>query len=402
MWAFLLPLAMGIGNTAPKLARQTFYLFHSRIIQVHSIILQIDIPIGFLCQDEETHRMKINKKIVLYFGLGGILPVIYFVGEGLYEGKDDPRSLVFYTDILIDLVVSYGMTTSISLVVLLCLEKVNQIFPWEKNIWARFAADITFTPIVAAISVYPLAVLTFYIYHDDAFNAHILKNVIIAIVLDLLLVAVYEGTYFFKQWKQSLLKTERLEKENISSRFEALKNQINPHFLFNSLNTLSSLVHESAEKSEAFIDEFAKIYRYVLDNQESIAVSLKKELAFVESFMYLQKIRFGESLDSHIKIEASKLDKLVPTLSLQLLIENAIKHNMVTRSAPLKIKIHTENEFLIVENNLQRRKQVNNSTAIGLKNLRERYELITKRKPEFIVGDNSYIAKIPLIDKDEL
>lgn len=393
---------MGMEDTGSKLARQAFHLFHSRIIQVHSIILQIDIPIGFLCQDEETLRMKINKKIVLYFGLGGILPVIYFVGEGLYEGKDDPTSLVFYTDILIDLVLSYGMTTSISLVVLLCLEKVNQIFPWEKNIWVRFAADITITPIVAAISVYPLAVITFYIYHDDAFNAHILKNVIIAIVLDLLLVAVYEGTYFFKQWKQSLLKSERLEKENISSRFEALKNQINPHFLFNSLNTLSSLVHESAEKSEAFIDEFAKIYRYVLENQESIAVSLKKELAFVESFMYLQKIRFGESLDTEVAIDASKLEKLVPTLSLQLLIENAIKHNMVTRSAPLKIKIHTDGGFLIVENNLQMRKQVNNSTAIGLKNLRERYKLITRLKPEFIVTDNSYIAKIPLIDKDEL
>lgn len=393
---------MGIENTTSKLAKQAIHLLHSQIFQVHSIILQIDIRIGFLCYDEETHRMKINKKIVLYFGLGGILPVIYFTGEGLYEGKDDPAQLVFYTDILVDLLISYGMTTTISLVVLLCVEKVNDVFPWEKNLWARFAADVAITPIVAAICVYPLAVLTFYIYHDDEFNAHILKNVIIAIVLDLLLVAVYESTYFFKQWKQSLLKTERLEKENISSRFEALKNQINPHFLFNSLNTLSSLVHESAEKSEAFIDEFAKIYRYVLENQESIAVSLKKELTFVESFMYLQKIRFGESLDTEITIEASKLEKLVPTLSLQLLIENAIKHNMVTRSAPLKIKIHTDGGFLIVENNLQLRKQVNNSTAIGLKNLMERYKLITKLKPEFIVTDNSYIAKIPLIDKDEL
>lgn len=347
--------------------------------------------------------MKINQKIVFYFGLGGILPVIFFAIEGLYTGEKVLSAPSFYSNVLIDLVISYTMTTSVSWLVLISLKQVDKIFPWEKNIWKRFAADILITPAIAVIGVYPLALLTYNLYgNDSTLNGHILKNIVITIVLDLLLVAIYEGVYFFKQWKQSLLKSARLEKENISSKFEALKNQINPHFLFNSLNTLSSLVHEDADKSEAFIEEFARIYRYVLENQENVVVPLDKELKFIHSFMYLQKIRFGDSLDSDIKIDTSKLEMLVPTLSLQLLIENAIKHNKVTKSDPLKIKIYIEADFLIVENNLQLRKHVQNSTGIGLKNLKDRYGLMTDIQPEFIVSEHAYIAKIPLIAESTL
>lgn len=342
--------------------------------------------------------MKINKSIVFYFGIGGILPVIYFIGEGIYRGLYDPTTSEFYLDLFRNMLISYVMVTSISWVVLLSIEFVDKLFPWQKNIWGRFAADILITPTIAVIAVIPQASLTYFIYEQyDTFQVHMIKNVVITIVMDLILVAVYEGVYFFKQWKRSLLKTEKLEKEFLSSKFEALKNQINPHFLFNSLNTLSALIHEDVDKSEKFIDEFARIYRYVLENQENIAVSLNSELAFVKSYLYLQQIRFGQSLDSEIKIDTSKLDHMIPTLSLQLLIENAIKHNIVTKSDPLKIKIYNEGEYLVVENNLQLRDQEENSTGIGLNNLKERYKLMTDHKPEFIVTEKLYVAKIPLI-----
>jgi two-component system LytT family sensor kinase len=342
--------------------------------------------------------MKINKSIVFYFGIGGILPVIYFIGEGIYRGLYDPTTSEFYVDLFRNILISYGMVTSISWVVLLSIELVDKLFPWQKNIWGRFAADALITPAIAVIAVIPLAALTYLIYNQyDTFQVHMIKNVVITIVMDLILVAVYEGVYFFKQWKRSLLKTEQLEKEFLSSKFEALKNQINPHFLFNSLNTLSALIHEDVDKSEKFIDEFAKIYRYVLENQENIAVSLNNELAFVKSYLYLQQIRFGKSLDSEIKIDVSKLDYMIPTLSLQLLIENAIKHNKITKSDPLKIKIYNEEDYLVVENNLQLRDQKNDSTGIGLNNLKERYKLMTENSPEFVVTKKSYVAKIPLI-----
>ncbi|MFT7034975.1 MAG: two-component system LytT family sensor kinase [Cyclobacteriaceae bacterium] len=342
--------------------------------------------------------MQINKKIVFYFGIAGILPVIYFTGEDLYQGTIDPTNAPFYSNLLLNLVITYTLTTFISFIIAHSIEWVDKIFPWQQNIWKRFSADILITPAIAVASIYPLSFVTYHIFQGtDSLQVHIIKNVIIAIVLDFILVAVYEGVYFFKQWKQSLLKTEKLEKEFLSSKFEALKNQINPHFLFNSLNTLSALIHEDVDKSEKFIDEFAKIYRYVLENQENIAVSLNNELAFVKSYLYLQQIRFGKSLDSEIKIDVSKLDYMIPTLSLQLLIENAIKHNKITKSDPLKIKIYNEEDYLVVENNLQLRDQKNDSTGIGLNNLKERYKLMTEHKPEFIVTEKSYVAKIPLI-----
>ena len=345
--------------------------------------------------------MKIDKKIVLYFGLGGILPVIYFSIEGVYNGYYDPTTSDFFLQILINLGISYFMTTSVSLLVLFSVEAVDKFFPWSKNVWKRFMADVLITPTIAVIGVLPLAWITYFIYKEhDTLETHMIKNVVMALVLDLILVAIYEGVYFFKQWKSSLLRTEMLEKENMASRFEALKDQINPHFLFNSLNTLSSLVHEDANKAEAFIEEFAKIYRYVLEHQDKTILSLSCELRFVESYMYLQKIRFGDALAIELDIDENEQELKVPTLSLQLLIENAIKHNKVTKADPLLIKIHIHEDYLFVENNLQLRENRNSSVGIGQKNLIERYSLITHRTPSFHSTDSSYIAKIPLLIPD--
>lgn len=343
--------------------------------------------------------MKINRKVIFYFGFSAILPVIYFTSVAVYEGAYKPWELHFFYHVLKDLIVSYLIVTFICGVVMYSLDWVNKVLPWQKGPWKRFLADITVTPIVAVTLMYPIAHLTYLIYHNHGtFEQHLLKNQVITVIMDLLLVAIYEGVYFFKQWKESLIKAERLEKENIASRFEALKNQINPHFLFNCLNTLSSLVHEDADKSETFIEEFSKIYRYVLDNRDRLAVSLRQESAFIQSFLFLQKIRFGDNLSVDLKIDATKMDRVIPTLSLQLLVENAIKHNKVTKAAPLHIGIFDEEDYLVVKNNLQLRSHNGNSTGIGLKNLKERYAVMTDYTPEFFTTKDEYIAKIPLIE----
>lgn len=136
------------------------------------------------------------------------------------------------------------------------------------------------------------------------YREHILKGLVISTFLNLFLTTFYEGIRLFSKWKISLVESERLEKENIASKFEALKNQVNPHFLFNSLNTLSSLIYTDTAKAEKFIDEFANIYRYVLDNRDRFVVSLKEEVEFIKSFVYLLQIRFGEGLHFNIKIDS--------------------------------------------------------------------------------------------------
>ncbi|MBC8047305.1 MAG: histidine kinase [Fimbriimonadaceae bacterium] len=193
---------------------------------------------------------------------------------------------------------------------------------------------------------------------------------------------------------------ERLEKENINAQLESLKTQVSPHFLFNSFNALQSLIDTDPQKAKDFLQELSKVYRYVLEHKDDLVVEIKEELSFIQSFIYLNKIRFGESLQFDTQIDAHAAKQYIPPLSLQLLVENAIKHNIVSSEKPLRIGISNENGYLIVKNNLQLRTEKIISTGIGLENLKERYRLIHNIAPEFILTKESYIAKIPVIEKE--
>jgi LytS/YehU family sensor histidine kinase len=172
--------------------------------------------------------------------------------------------------------------------------------------------------------------------------------------------------------------------------------------MFNSLNVLSGLINVDVAKAQLFIDEFSQIYRYVLETIEQPVVPLSKELDFMRSYLFLQQIRYGENLTFTVDIPAELLQRVVPPLSLQVLLENAIKHNIVNETKPLKIEIFSEGETLVVRNNIQA-KISGTSTGLGLKNLSKRYALISTSEPSFRIIDNHYVAKIPLIkiDADE-
>ena len=192
-----------------------------------------------------------------------------------------------------------------------------------------------------------------------------------------------------------------LENENMLSQYEALKNQVNPHFLFNSLNTLASLIRFEPNNALKFIEEFSDIYRYVLDVKDKILVTVKEELDFVQSYAYLQKLRHNQNLELLVNINAEFLHKFIVPLSLQILVENAIKHNEISEPYPLTIDIICENEWIIVKNNINKIDSHLLSKKVGLKNLTERYNLICEKKPTFIVNNKEYIAKIPIINEEE-
>jgi sensor histidine kinase YesM len=190
----------------------------------------------------------------------------------------------------------------------------------------------------------------------------------------------------------------KLEKESIQSQFEMLKQQVNPHFLFNSLNVLISLIKIDQDLAEKFTEQLSKVYRYVLENKEKEMVSLQTELNFLDAYMFLLNIRFKDKLEFNINISIDKYEKLILPLALQLLIENSIKHNVFSKKSPLKIDIFSdENDFLNVINNLQIRETNFASTGIGLKNIINRYKLITLKEPVFEKTENQFIAKIPLL-----
>jgi LytS/YehU family sensor histidine kinase len=194
-----------------------------------------------------------------------------------------------------------------------------------------------------------------------------------------------------------------IQKRIAQAQFESLKNQVNPHFLFNSLNVLSSLVHIDADLSENFIYRLAKCYRYLLEQKDKALVTLKTELDFADAFSFLLKIRFEDKLHILIEVDESiRSQFLIAPLTLQLLIENAVKHNSISNESPLIIKIYLESgETLVVENNLQLRQQKLIGTAVGKQNILQRYTLLGFKEPDFLQTDNFYIVKIPLIEKQD-
>jgi two-component system, LytTR family, sensor kinase len=201
--------------------------------------------------------------------------------------------------------------------------------------------------------------------------------------------------FFYSQWSDALKREEKLAQEKLLFQYETLKSQVNPHFLFNSLNTLSSLVHSNPSLSEEFIQKLSNIYRYVLENQEKDLVPLTDEVQFVQEYFSLQKIRDEDKIE--LKVELTETENvLIPPVSLQLLIENALKHNAATRKNPLIVTIHNEGlDKLVVRNNLQPKSQLSNSSKTGLKNLGERCRLILKHEIEIIQTETEFVVKIP-------
>ncbi len=196
---------------------------------------------------------------------------------------------------------------------------------------------------------------------------------------------------------QLMVKTARMEKEHILSQYEILKNQINPHFLFNSMNILSSLIPRNPQTAVKFTKQFSKVFRTLLEMNEELTIPLEQELDFIKSYLFLQKMRFDKSLQIQVRIAKSKLDLQLPPFGMQLLIENAIKHNIISEEMPLKITISNEGDYLKVSNNLQLRGGNTASTGIGLKNLKARYKMLTDT-PILLENDGqNYTAKIPLI-----
>ena len=202
--------------------------------------------------------------------------------------------------------------------------------------------------------------------------------------------------FFYVMWAEAVDNLKKLREEKLIFQYETLKSQVNPHFLFNSLNTLISLVRSEPELSEKFVQKLSSIYRYILENREKELVPLSAELDFVHDYFYLQKIRDDDKIEMKTELNISKNAMIVP-VSLQLLVENALKHNTSTRKQPLEIIIHNEGiDKLVVRNKLQTKTQLAVSSKIGLKNLNERCRLILNREIEILETADEFIVKIPV------
>jgi PAS domain S-box-containing protein len=206
-----------------------------------------------------------------------------------------------------------------------------------------------------------------------------------------------------KQLTEANTQLLKVQKENLQSQFEVLKQQVNPHFLFNSLNVLTSLIKVDPDLAELFTERLSKVYRYVLENKEKELVTLSTELEFLKAYLFLLEIRFLKKLFIETKIDKSYHDYLILPIAIQLIIENAIKHNTFSKILPLKIEIFIdEQQRLNIVNNLNLRESKFISTGVGLENINRRYALVSDQKPEFIKTTEHFIAKLPLLKPEKL
>jgi two-component sensor histidine kinase len=219
-----------------------------------------------------------------------------------------------------------------------------------------------------------------------------------AIFCSLTVVAIYESIYFMNELKKSVEEKEMLKRESLKAALNALKTQVNPHFLFNNLNTLSSIIPENPQQAVNFVQQLSKVYRHILEVKDEQSIPLKEELDVLKAYAFLLKTRFGDNLDVNINVPEEKLKRRIVPLSLQILMENAIKHNIVSSEKPLTIDVFAENGKLVVSNNLQKKNQINESTGIGLDNIRNRYKLLGNGQVEVSEQGDIFTVSIPLIE----
>jgi two-component system, LytTR family, sensor kinase len=274
---------------------------------------------------------------------------------------------------------------------------LNNVYPFEKNLTGRIVLQLS---IGAAIGLFIRFII--YTWGEPRVPIH-LDSLFLAATWALyvfLPTGVNLGfftVYFIGRWKDSIVYSERLEREKAQVQFDNLKNQLNPHFLFNALTSLNSLIFEDQQLASAFLLQLSKVYRYVLQNKDKNFVILATELDFISNYVKLLETRFAGFLHINFKISEESKDKAIVPVTLQILIQNAVKHNVVDSGRPLTIDILTVGDYLVVSNNLQLKKKVETSNKQGLDNLKSLYKFLTDKPVLVEPTEERFDVKIPLI-----
>jgi len=325
------------------------------------------------------------------------LPLIVILINSLLFGKRFfTEARIFFLSGLIVLVImtiTWFIFTWIAVV-------VRERLPSNKELIKRLGITISLIAIIQAL------VMTIFFRGYDHFNLFGYEinepryywTLAIGFLVNILVTMVHEGFDSFEKWKTTLTETEQLKTTYTQSQLLGLRSQVNPHFLFNSLNSLSSLISEDPEKAEKFLNELTKVYRYLLRSHEEKLVTLETELQFIQSYYYLLKVRYGDNVDLKIDIDESQGHKYVSPLLLQTIFEYSVNSNVLLKDSPLKFSISIDkNGNLLVQNNMQVKQTAVSASIEGIANLMEKYKLLCADRIEIGRGDALFTVKIPLI-----
>ncbi|MEM7548200.1 MAG: histidine kinase [Bacteroidota bacterium] len=327
-----------------------------------------------------------------------ILLSIYSVLNILFTGGDrlvDMELPIPHLLILIFIVVT-GIWEGNSLLMKL-IGKNGYFLPNIHPLIKLFLGSVLIVFLISSILTYGI----FKFYSLESFSTEFKLSLGFSFRVNLFLNCVNAIVFYINQHKNAQLETQELKKKNIEAQFEILKNQINPHFLFNSFNVLSSLVYENPELAGDFIERLSKVYRYILTHKEHKLVDLREEINFLKSYLFLLEVRYDKNLKTEIDLPEKYFDNYqIPPATLQILIENVIKHNIVSEKKKLNIKISNNfGTYLTVTNNLQLKTSKEESTSVGLANIQERFEFLTKDPVIIESNEGEFKVRLPLIGK---
>jgi len=342
--------------------------------------------------------ISILKKIHLkYFLIAFAFLVVLSIGFILFSLDLDTNYYMTFGWIALIIALLWIGNTQIS-------KYLDNKLPWLEygtfRFFSQLASGLIYSLLVINISY--LSLKSIFTSDPPSITQIIVMNTY-GVLIIIPVISIYFGFHFLRSWRKSELEAEKYQKESIKSQLEALKNHLDPHFLFNNLNILSSLIDKDKDLAQAYLEKFAEIYRIILQSNVTEVIPLSKEMEFIDAYIYLIKIRFDENIEISSQLDNSVKSKMLPPLTLQMLVENAIKHNIITESKPLKIEIYSDHgQYLIVKNNLNPKPRAKNDSGSGLENIENRYAYFTNEKINIKNDGDYFTVEVPLIEVDEI
>lgn len=335
-----------------------------------------------------------NIKPIIYISIA-----IYLLGEGL--GWLQGKPIGTFTMELKNFGIYFMYSALIGFGNFWVAEQLDKLFPWNQIPKKRAVYGIIAAVIVSMSSIFLARIITVLSFYGKTWNYFIetesKMTYIYSLMLSMVIVLGFYSYYFFKEISSKAIKEQQVVAKTETAKFESLKSQIDPHFLFNSLNVLTSLIGENPKQAEEFTTKLSHIYRYVLEQKDKDLVPLEEELQFAKTYMDLLKMRFENAIQFEIPETISNPEFKIVPLSLQLVLENAVKHNVISEEKPLIINIKEEGGYLTISNNLNEKKTFQKGTGVGLKNISDRYNLISYKKINLKKDKENFIISLPLL-----
>ena len=343
--------------------------------------------------------MKIGIKSLtrLFFLSVGVMCIIVVINWA-FGGK-----MVFDERLLLTFGYTILYTFSLYLANAFVFQTLDKYFAEERFSRKRVFIGFALSFLISLFTVFLLRVFEDVVIENRSFSVFLDQetpgNYVFAIVITFVITLSFYAFNFYRAYQENKVKQQKIIAGTASAKFETLKNQIDPHFLFNSLNVLSSLIEENPTNAQKFTTSLSKVYRYVLEQKDKELVGIEEELSFAKTYMNLLKMRFENSLFYEIPEGPIDADAKVVPLSLQLLLENTVKHNIASEQKPLRIRIFIDGDYLAIQNDFQKKEVLQDREGVGLQNIISRYDIITRRKVLIEQNESTFTVRIPILTK---